>query len=154
MGGCGSGNRYHFGARRTVESCDSIDVREGFHGGISSVMTRCNFGGVRYWFVCPVGDCARRVAKLYRVGGRYACRHCHGLAYRSQHENSHGRGLLKAQRIRTKLGGSANMTLPFPPKPKFMRWATYYRLVAADQGGARRWYAGVQEWLQLRSRAA
>lgn len=146
MGGPGSGNRFQFGARRTVESCDVIDVRQRSHGGESLATTSCNFGGVRYWFICS--DCSRRVAKLYRVGGRYACRQCHGLAYRSQHENYYDRGLLKAQRIRMKLGGSANMTLPFPPKPKFMRWATYYRLAATDQDRAGQWCAALRVWLE------
>jgi hypothetical protein len=86
------------------------------------------------------------VAKLYHVGGRYACRHCHRLAYGTQHENSYDRGLFKAQRIRMKLGGSPNMTLPFPPKPKFMRWSSYYRLMNADQDGSKQWAVGVRVW--------
>ena len=159
MGGAGSGNRFQFGARRTVEGCQSIDVRrwmfEGYRiaPGVSVTTTACNFGSARSWFVCPVQECSRRVARLYLVGGRYACRHCHGLAYRTQHENAYDRGLLKAQRIRMKLGGSANMTLPFPPKPKGMRWRTYHRLEAADAGGTMRWVTGMQAWLDSRKRA-
>jgi hypothetical protein len=38
------------------------------------------------------------------------------------------RGLLKAQRIRVRLGGSANMLNDFPEKPKGMHWRTYERL--------------------------
>jgi hypothetical protein len=34
----------------------------------------------------------------------------------------------RAQKIRRKLGASANMTLPFPEKRKWMRWRTYERL--------------------------
>lgn len=47
--------------------------------------TACNYGGFRYWFICP--RCFRRVAILY--GGRYFyCRLCHDLTYRScqQHD--------------------------------------------------------------------
>ena len=125
MGGCGSGRRFVFGARRTVESCESVDIREWLRTGypisgtVSLTSTACNFGGERYWFECP--GCSCRVTTLFRVGERFACRKCHGLNYRMQHENAYGRGLLKAQRIRMKLGGSANMTLPFPEKPKHMR---------------------------------
>jgi hypothetical protein len=68
----------------------------------------------------------------------------HRLAYRTQHEEVFDRGLLKARRIRMKLGSSSNMTLPFPDKPKGLRWATYYQLAAADQAGSERWYAGMQ----------
>ena len=159
MGGCGSGNRLQFGARRTVESCDSINVRQWmFEGyriapGVSLTTTACHFGGARQWFVCPAQGCSRRVAKLYWARGRYACRHCHCLAYRTQHENAYGRGLLKAQRIRMKLGGSPNMTLPFPDKPRHMRWRTYYRLMEADLGGAARWITGMQSWLDSHKRA-
>jgi hypothetical protein len=51
--------------------------------------TRPNFGGVRWWFSCPLAfdgeECGRRVAKLYRPPkSRYfACRHCHDLTYES-----------------------------------------------------------------------
>jgi hypothetical protein len=46
-----------------------------------------HFGGVRWWFTCPLlgksGPCNRRVAKLYLPpGGRYfGCRHCYNLTY-------------------------------------------------------------------------
>lgn len=55
--------------------------------------TRCNFGGVRRWFVCPaVKDgipCGRRVGKLYLPpGGKYfGCRTCYNLTYRSCQEH-------------------------------------------------------------------
>jgi len=55
--------------------------------------TQCNFGGVRYWFICPlvVDDkpCMRRVGKLYLPpGGKYfGCRHCYNLTYKSCKEH-------------------------------------------------------------------
>jgi len=55
--------------------------------------TPCNYGGERYWFVCPLitngRSCQRRVAKLYLPpGGKYfGCRHCHNLTYRSAQEH-------------------------------------------------------------------
>jgi hypothetical protein len=45
----------------------------------------CRFGGVRWWWRCP--DCGRRRASLYRAGGRWGCRACLDLAYRSQQES-------------------------------------------------------------------
>jgi hypothetical protein len=45
--------------------------------------TACNYGGWRYWFLCPT--CKRRCGLLYRRGYSeyFACRKCHDLTYRS-----------------------------------------------------------------------
>jgi hypothetical protein len=65
-------------------------------------------------FVCSVYSgsryCGRRAALLYGAGKLFACRRCYGLAYASQHEGLHHRGLGKAQKIRMQLGGSPNMS--------------------------------------------
>lgn len=51
--------------------------------------TDCNFGGSRPWFRCPTnaGGCDRRVGKLYLPiytdQGRFLCRECYDLGYRS-----------------------------------------------------------------------
>ena len=130
--------------------CRDDGLSERLRYPVSLARTHCNFGGTRYWFVCPMQGCERRAAILYLVGRRFACRHCQHLAYRTQHEKAYDRGLLKAQRIRMKLGGSADMSLLFPPKPKHMHWRKYYRLVAADQRGAMRWATGLRAWLDSR----
>src|SRR5215217_924481 len=94
--------------------------------------TLCNFGGGRPWFVCPgvVNGhyCGRRVAKLYGGGKYFLCRHCYDLTYESRRDGQKYRALHKCQRIRQRLGGSANMTEPFPPKPKGMHFDTYFKL--------------------------
>jgi hypothetical protein len=94
--------------------------------------TLCNFGGGRPWFVCPgvVNGhyCGRRVAKLYGGGKYFLCRHCYDLTYESRRDGQKYRALHKCQRIRQRLGGSANMTEPFPPKPKGMHFDTYLKL--------------------------
>lgn len=87
--------------------------------------TPCNYGGARPWLLCP--RCCRRVAILY-AGYRFYCRHCHDLTYSSTRESVIDRGIYKAQAIRQRLGGSADLTRPFPRKPKGMHWSTYYRL--------------------------
>jgi hypothetical protein len=49
------------------------------------------WGGVRYWFTCPVKGCGKRVGCLYLPPGYlyFACRHCYDLTYRScQEQNS------------------------------------------------------------------
>jgi hypothetical protein len=94
--------------------------------------TPCNFGGSRPWFVCPGvlngHYCGRRVAKLYDGGKYFLCRHCYDLTYRSRKDGQKNRALHKCQRIRQRLGGSANMSEPFPPKPKGMHFDTYIKL--------------------------
>jgi hypothetical protein len=90
--------------------------------------TPCNFGGERPWFICPGADCGRRVALLYGPGRYFRCRHCYDLSYESQREDKTHRALRRAQKIKKRLSGSANMTEPFPEKPKGMQWRTYERL--------------------------
>ena len=58
--------------------------------------TPCHYGGVRYWFICPLSTngvyCGRRVGVLYRVGKWFGCRHCHRVAYYSQMRGGKYRG--------------------------------------------------------------
>jgi hypothetical protein len=45
--------------------------------------TPLNFGGARWWLICP--GCSRRVAHLHLPNWRYyfRCRHCYNLTYES-----------------------------------------------------------------------
>jgi hypothetical protein len=88
--------------------------------------TPCRLGGYRLWFKCV---CGRHVSALYSPnGGRWGCRHCYRLTYATRQAIPRDRQLLRAQRIRRRLGGSPNMLEPFPPKPKGMHRRTYDRL--------------------------
>jgi len=51
------------------------------------------------------------------------------VAYGSQFETPRDRALSAAQAIRCKLGGKDYISIDddMPPKPKWMRWATYNR---------------------------
>ena len=68
-------------------SGENIDYR------IRLTTTRPRFGGLRWWFVCPLivngRRCNRRVGKLHLPpSGRYfGCRHCHDLTYTSCQES-------------------------------------------------------------------
>jgi hypothetical protein len=99
---------------------------------VSVAWTACRLGGRRPWFLCSLYSggryCGRRVAVLYGAGELFACRRCYDLAYMSQQEPLHQRGLGKAQKIRMQLGGSPNMLDEFPGMPKGMHWTTYDRL--------------------------
>jgi len=123
------------------------------------VWTPCRFGGHRPWFVCSVyangAHCGRKIAKLYNGGRLFACRHCYRLAYASQQESAHERGLLKAQGIRMKLGGSANMLDDFPKKPKGMHWRTYERWRRVHDAARGRSFIGLMDFVtRLKKRAS
>jgi hypothetical protein len=53
--------------------------------------TPCNFGGRRWWFICPLINnghtCYRRVGALYLGGKYFGCRHCYNLTYTSCKEH-------------------------------------------------------------------
>jgi hypothetical protein len=79
--------------------------------------TAPRFGGIRWWFVCPLiidgRECGRRVGRLYLPPGcRYfGCRSCYGLTYRSRQDSrrpsafaamvaaQHGLGAREARKI-------------------------------------------------------
>jgi hypothetical protein len=52
---------------------------------IPLVTTKCNYGGIRYWFECP--RCERRCGILYENNDNFKCRVCLDLAYYSQSMN-------------------------------------------------------------------
>jgi len=120
--------------------------------------TPCRFGGERPWFTCSVHAngtyCGRQVTKLYQAGHLFACRHCSRLAYASQQETAHERGLRKAQTIRMRLGGTATMLDDFPEKPKGMHWRTYERLCRVHDAAQARSFIGLTDFVKrLRKRA-
>lgn len=119
------------------------DVREV----VPLAWTACNFGGERPWFLCPGAGCGRRVAVLYAPGRYFLCRRCCDLSYQSQREDAMYRALHKAQGIRERLGGSANMMEPFPERPKGMHFDTYMRLWQEHHKAEMSQLAGMREWL-------
>jgi hypothetical protein len=91
--------------------------------------TRPTYGGVRWWFICPLSG--RRSRVLYRPDGvlRFASRQAHGLAYRSQRQTDSARLIEKSRTIRQKLGIDEVdlLSLPRWSKPQGMHWRTYYQ---------------------------
>jgi hypothetical protein len=57
---------------------------------ISVETTRCNYGGKRWWFICPLvvngRSCQRRCRIVYMPPGAkyFGCRECHRLTYESR----------------------------------------------------------------------
>jgi hypothetical protein len=128
---------------RSGPSGEWEDIREP----VPLTCTACNFGGERPWFICSGVGCGRRIAVLYRPGRYFLCRHCYDLSYESQRDNKMNRALHRAQRIRERCGGSANMMEPFPEKPKGMHYETYWRLQEEHDEAEMEQLAGMREWL-------
>ena len=159
MGGPGSGAWYRWDKRTTLDQVQRVDVRAlcraGAEVGQQAVLeygyrqpggeweqvqqpvalsqTRCHFGGMRWWFLCPI--CRRRVAVLYRYGKWFRCRHCCQLPYSSQCETALDRAYRKVRKIRSRLGVSGNLNLPIHTwhKPKGMHWRTFERLCGHER---------------------
>lgn len=55
---------------------------------VAITSTPCNYGRGRFWFKCPGKRddkwCRKRVGILFLVDGRFGCRECHNLTYKSQ----------------------------------------------------------------------
>lgn len=68
----------------TQTNRDTGDTQD-FDYNVQLATTPCNYGGVRYWFVCPLSThgvyCGRQVGVLYKSGDYFGCRHCHNLSY-------------------------------------------------------------------------
>jgi hypothetical protein len=93
--------------------------------------TPCHYGGLRWWWVCPVSG--RRTAKLYLPPGAtiFAARKAYRLAYRSQREATIDRTHARQARLYRRLGGDyCHYEQPPPPRPKGMHRSTYERLKA------------------------
>ena len=93
--------------------------------------THCNYGGNRQWFLCP--HCGKRVAILYGLNSGFLCRHCYGLPYASQGETYLDRIMRKTRKIRKRLDGDVDLSMPIFHKPKGMHWKTFNRLVNKEQ---------------------
>jgi hypothetical protein len=89
--------------------------------------TRMHLGGERPWMHCP--HCEKRVAKLYRGLAGYFCRACIGNPpYATQRLSAQGRAQFKACKLRLLLNGEAQLSCPFPERPRHMHRRTYDRL--------------------------
>jgi hypothetical protein len=79
--------RHDYHLRLIYEVVFSDSTRQKVHIYIPITETPQNWGGVRYWFSCPV--CGRRINTLYlpHYATRFKCRKCHDLTYRSCQES-------------------------------------------------------------------
>lgn len=131
-------------ARRTAGA-----NRERYRIGLETTVQP--FGGVRWWFRCPRTGRRAVCLRLPLGGHQFWSRHAYRLGYASQREDREGRAQLQAERLYAKLGGEGHWMDGAPPKPKWMRWATYERkAMKLDALNARfdsAWAGGVGRFL-------
>lgn len=90
-----------------------------FRISIPVTFTRCNYGGRRPWFLCPL--CGRRCAILHVPPyGGIGCRMCLDLGYTSELVTVDHRLRLRQQKLERGLG-------PHRTRPKGMHQRTYER---------------------------
>lgn len=91
---------------------------------IPLIATKAHFGGVRFWFKCPLTG--RKASKLYLPYGAtfFACRQAYGLKYASQSQSYEDRVINKKWKIVRKTGG-----YNYPVKPKGMHQSTFERIL-------------------------
>ena len=73
--------------------------------------------GFRSWFICPTCGC-RRLKLYWPLGGPWACRECHSLAYQSQNLDKRNRILREYRELWNLTEGG---------RPKWQHRATYIR---------------------------
>ena len=68
---------------------DVIGGRSDHHYPVALSKDECRFGGVQWYFRCPMAGCAQRVRKLHLppAGRIFGCRKCHDLTYLSSQEH-------------------------------------------------------------------
>jgi hypothetical protein len=82
---------YYVKLNYTITARDSGEKTD-YDYKIGLTTTPCHFGGVRYWFICPLSrngmPCGRRIGTLFLSSGSkcFDCRHCYDLSYESRNE--------------------------------------------------------------------
>lgn len=90
----------------TIINNDTVE-KKNYNYVIPVVSTRCNYGGQRWWFICPLvvnGQiCQRRCRIVYMSPGAeyFGCRECHRLTYesRQRHREKFYEGLEKPYKV-------------------------------------------------------
>jgi len=74
-----------------AQTDNNTGEKKDFDYKVKLTTTPCYYGGLRYWFICPLTTngipCNKRVGVLYKKGDYFGCRHCYDLTYRSKNEN-------------------------------------------------------------------
>ena len=110
--------------------------RIGHDYRIGLEITQPHYGGLRWWFQCPISGRRARVLYMPLYGGSvFASRQVGHLAYLSQRMSPEDRAVARSAKARDKLGIQDYDMLEVPDcrKPKWMRWRTHKRQVEIIQ---------------------
>jgi hypothetical protein len=78
---------------RLIYTATHYERKQSCNYSVRLTQTTCNYGGSRWWFVCPLSIngrfCGRRCRFLYLPFGAdyFGCRKCYDLAYDSQQQS-------------------------------------------------------------------
>lgn len=112
--------------------------------------TKCNYGGIRHWFLCTNQKCKRRCKKLYMDRqGYFFCRKCLNLAYITQNRSQLDRIIDKKWKLIRKLGAESDFVLD-SQKPKGMHWKTFDQIRNQIAELDLRATLGISDWFTRR----
>jgi hypothetical protein len=125
-------------ARLVLAFCVAVDgKRRTVSQSIRLAFTVPQFGGRRWWMLCPVTGERVRCLYLPPGGDRFASREAWGLSYRMERLGQFDRPFEQLARRQRRLGGIAGWGI-VPARPKGMWGRTYARhlgrLAALDAG--------------------
>jgi hypothetical protein len=114
--------RMKYNVRKNAGDWQELDYK------INLTTTECNFGGIRYWFICP--DCNKRVCVLY-ADIMFKCRACLGIVHRSRNESALDQATMRLKKEKDNLWPELDLSL-FDSvrslyRPKWMRNRTYIK---------------------------
>jgi hypothetical protein len=113
----------------SYEGCLRIQLGE-LDQWISLTPRPCHFGGRQWYFMCPTMN--RRASVVWKPPGatRFCSRQTWGrrVAYTSQFLDRDNRAHRGKAKIKSRLIADVDPNeWEFPPKPRWMRWSTYFR---------------------------
>lgn len=110
-----------------MENDTDLRVQHFLYGGWVTLTPAVQpFGGIRMWYRC---DCGRRCGVLYLERGEWRCRLCVGHPYASQCSSVPDRLRQRAFKLYDRVNVNYRCApRARGPKPKWMRWGTYWRL--------------------------
>ena len=119
---------------------NNTGVKKGYNYIIPVVSTPCNYGGKRWWFICPLvvngRSCQRRCRIVYMPPGSeyFGCRECHKLTYesRQRHREKFYEGFEKPYKAAEAARGNLARVRSWKKKEKLWRQLSHAHAAIED----------------------